>query len=197
MTYDQDITQMLLCLNDESPQSTEALYAAVYEQLKKIAKNLKVGERHNHTLCTNALVHEAYFQLSSQEHTHWKNRGHFFAIAAMTMRRVLINYARDRKAAKRGSGISPEPLKEANCIAPGLDLDQVLEIDQFLTQMEAFDPLVVRIVECRYFTGLTIDETADALNISASSVKRHWQLGKAWISNQTRQSSPGNPQNPS
>ncbi len=186
MSYDKDITRMLHCLNEEQAQSTEDLYTAVYGQLKNIARNLKHSERHNHTLCTNALVHEAYFQLSAQQQTQWKNRGHFFAIAAMTMRRVLINYARDHKAIKRGGGITPNSLDEANCIAPGLDLDQVLEIDQFLTQMEEFDPLVVRIVECRYFTGLTIDETADALNISASSVKRHWQLGKAWISSQAR-----------
>ncbi|BAO44070.1 RNA polymerase sigma-24 factor ECF subfamily [Thiolapillus brandeum] len=178
---DPEITQMLHCLQTEDHQSEEALYAAVYHELRRIARNLKTKERQEHTLCTCSLVHEAYMHLSVQQQTQWKNRSHFFAVASMTMRRVLINYARDRVAAKRGGGMIPEPLDESTCIAPGLNLEQLLEVDQLLTEMEQFDPAMVRVIECRYFTGLTIEESADALGISPSTVKRQWQLGRAWI----------------
>lgn len=184
MNPDQDITQLLTSLNKGKNVRADALYSAVYEDLHRIACTLKKGERSNHTLCANALVHEAYMKLSRQERIHWKNRGHFFAIATLAMRQVLVNYARERMAAKRGGGAIPEPLKENSLLAVEEDLDQILEIDRLLTELEQFDPEAVRVIECRYFTGLTIEETADALNCGSSSVKRHWQLGKAWLAKQ-------------
>lgn len=176
-----EITHMLQCLQEGNHIQSGDPYTLIYQELKKIAHKLKQRERRDHTLSTCALVHEAYVHLSGQQQTQWKNRGHFLAVASITMRRVLINYARDRKALKRGGGITTEPLDEETCIAPGLDLDQLLGIDQLLTEMETFDAEIVRVFECRYFTGLTIEETADALGISSSTVKRQWRLGKAWI----------------
>ncbi len=180
-----EITQMLHCLRSDGGRTEENLYAAVYNELRRIARNLKKTERKEHTLCTCSLVHEAYERLSAQQQTQWKNRSHFFAVASMTMRRVLINYARDRMALKRGGNAIPESLDETSCIAPGLDLEQLLELDQLLTELAAFDPMMVRIIECRYFTGLTIEETAEALSVSSSTVKRQWQLGRAWIKRRT------------
>ena len=128
----QEVTMMLQCLQEDSAaNNTEELFSRVYKELSRIAKQLKMHERSNHTLCTSALVHEAYLHLSSQQQTQWKNRNHFYAIASMTMRRVLINYARDRVAEKRGGEIFPESLDKTGA-QEAIDLTALMNFDELL-----------------------------------------------------------------
>jgi RNA polymerase sigma factor (TIGR02999 family) len=161
-------------------QALAALLPLVYDELRRLAAGYMRRERPGQTLQATALVHDAYLRLLQDSHLSWQNRAHFFGIAARSMRQILIERARTRGAAKRG-GSRVRVTFEPGLIAapsPSLDLEA---LDEALTRLAALDPELARVVEVRFFGGLSIEETAEALNISAATVKRRWTLAKAWL----------------
>jgi RNA polymerase sigma factor (TIGR02999 family) len=161
----------------ESRAALDSLLPIVYDELRRLAASFLARE-HAVSLQTTELVHEAYFKLTNQRSVDWKNRGQFFAIAAQAMRRLLIDAARQRKSLKRGS--EKVSLDEAPTIPVEGD-QQLLELDDALRELEQFDEQQCRIVELRYFAGLTVDETAEVLSVSASTVKREWEIARTWL----------------
>ncbi len=174
------MTGLLAAWGQGRPGAVDAVLPAVYEQLHRIAGRQFGRERQNHTLQPTALVHEAYLKLLDQRHAAWQNREQFFAIAAQVMRRVLVDHARARHAAKRGAGaerVSLDTVAEL-VAAPAAD---VLELDDALSRLASFDPRQARVVELRCFGGLSIEETAEAMNLSPTTVKQEWRLARAWL----------------
>jgi RNA polymerase sigma factor (TIGR02999 family) len=164
---------------DPVPGSTDVLIPIVYDELRRLAHHYMRGERGGHTLQTTALVNEAYLRLVDVKRIEWRNHGHFFAMAATVMRRVLVDHARERARDKRGGGLVLTTLAEqAITSSPAID---VLALDEALDRLADMDAQQARIVELRYFTGLTIEETAEALGISPATVKRDWTWAKAWL----------------
>lgn len=158
-------------------QGLDKLLPIVYNELRKLAGSL-LNHEHAVSLQTTELVHEAYFKLTNQRKVDWENRGQFFAIAAQAMRRILIDAARQRKTLKHG--VEKISLDDAPTVAVEINLD-LIELDQALMELEEFDPMQCRIVELRYFSGLTIEETAEVLKSSPSTVKREWIIARAWL----------------
>jgi RNA polymerase sigma factor (TIGR02999 family) len=161
---------------------------AVYEELRRLAHQQLRGESSNHTLSTTALVHEAFLRLNNDHSLKWNGRAHFFGIAARVMRRILVDYARARKAAKRSLpdlALLPSPAGTA-----GIDLAGVLDLDRALDQLEKKDPRQARIVELRYFAGLSIEETGLVLTLSPSTVKNEWAMARAWLYRRIQQGPP-------
>ena len=152
----------------------------VYEELRKQAANYLRRERVGHTLQTTALIHEAYLKLVDQKNVHWQNRAHFFGIAAQLMRRILVDHARTKKRAKRGGSNIRVSFNEANVLAPSQNLD-IVALDEALERLSEIDEQQSRIVELRFFSGLTVEETAAVLAISPATVKRDWSMAKAWL----------------
>ncbi|NKB90324.1 MAG: sigma-70 family RNA polymerase sigma factor [Acidobacteria bacterium] len=175
-----DVTQLLLAWNTGETDARDQLMMVVYEELRRIAGGQLAGEKQGHTLQTTALVNEAYLRLVDQTRVHWRNRAHFFGIAAQLMRRILVDHARRRYAAKRGGGVTL--LEFEDSITPrskrGVDL---VVLDDILTRLESFDADAARLVELRYFGGLTIEETAEVLGSSPATVKREWATARAWM----------------
>lgn len=162
----------------------DTLMPLVYDELRRQASRYLRRERPGHTLQTTALIHEAYLKLIDQKEVKWQNRMHFFAIAAQAMRRILVDYARERKREKRGGNAENLPIEEAALIAsPGKSVDLVA-LDEALTRLAKFDPRQARVVELRYFSGLSIEETAEVLGISNATVRRDWSMAKAWLHQQ-------------
>jgi RNA polymerase sigma factor (TIGR02999 family) len=152
----------------------------VYEELRRLAHLYMGRERAGHTLQTTALVNEAYLRLIDQRRVEWQNRAHFIAIAARLMRQILVEHARGRQAVKRGGGQFVLSLSEADRIIPRGDVN-LIALDEALRRLEAIDPQKSRVVELRYFGGLTIEEAAEALGISAATIKRDWTIARAWL----------------
>lgn len=175
-----DITQMLREMADGETSAPDALLTAVYDELRRLARGYMRNERSEHTLQATALVHEAYIQLVDWKNVSWQNRAHFFAAAAKMMRKILVDHARERNALKRGGGVRTIALDDAVSFPHRTDIDLV-SLDDAVRELESFDPQQAKIVELRFFGGLTIEETAHALNISDSTVKRDWQIAKAWL----------------
>jgi RNA polymerase sigma factor (TIGR02999 family) len=175
-----DITDLLHAWGGGDADALERLFAIVYEELERLAHAQLRRERPGHTLDTGALVHEAYFRLIELDPTRWQNRAHFFAMAARAMRQVLVGYAVARNAKKRGSGRTALPLDEAVVMVESRS-DDLLALDEALARLERAEPRYVRVVECRLFAGLNIEETAAALDISPATVKRDWTLARAWL----------------
>ncbi len=148
--------------------------------LRRMASRYLQRERPGHTLQATALVHEAYLRLVDQKGVEWQNRSHFFGVAAQQMRRILVDYARAHHAAKRGGPLPKISLDDALAIAEGRTGD-LLELDEVLTRLASIDAQQVRIIELRFFAGLTVEETAEVLNISPATVKREWTTAKAWL----------------
>jgi RNA polymerase sigma factor (TIGR02999 family) len=174
------IVRLLDEARDGNENALAELVPLVYDELRRLAHAYMQRERPGHTLQTTALVHEAYLRLAGQESLSWQNRAHFRAIAAETMRRILVEYARARNAVKRGGGQRTASLEDT---VIGLDAESVdLEaLDQALRRLAEIDPRMVRIVELRFFAGLTVDETAEVLSISTGTVKREWATARAWL----------------
>jgi len=162
------------------PDALERLMPLVYGELRRLAASYMRRERPDHTLQASALVHEAFLKLVDQREVRWQGRAHFFGIAAQAMRRILVDHARAHASAKRGAGERPVALDRVDVAAdmPGHDL---LALDEALTRLTALDAQQGRIVELRFFGGLTMDETADVLRISPATVGRDWTLAKAWL----------------
>ncbi len=176
----QDVTVLLERWRNGDADAIERLMPLVYEELRKLAHARRWGERNNHTLKTTDLVHEAFLNMVDHKARPWSSRTHFFAAAARVMRHVLIDYARARGRQKRGGNQRRVTLDEG-LISTDLDIAELFAIDEALTRLEQFDERACRIVEARYFVGLTIDETADVLGISPATVKRDWVSAKSWL----------------
>jgi RNA polymerase sigma factor (TIGR02999 family) len=179
-TPPQTVTELLRAWSQGDSAALDRLVPLVYEELRRQARRFLRRERTGHTLQTNGLVHEAYLRLIDQHETDWKNRAHFFGVAAQMMRRVLIDHARSKQAAKRGGGEVQVTLDDAEVAADERGID-LLELDEALTRLAALDAPQARLVELRYFTGLTIEETAEVLGTSPATVKREWALARAWL----------------
>lgn len=176
----QNVTQLLIGWSNGDREALDALLPVVYEELRKQAANYLRRERVGHTLQTTALIHEAYLKLVDQKNVHWQNRAHFFGIAAQLMRRILVDHARTKKRAKRGGSNIRVSFNEANVLAPSQNLD-IVALDEALGRLSEIDEQQSRIVELRFFSGLTVEETAAVLAISPATVKRDWSMAKAWL----------------
>jgi RNA polymerase sigma factor (TIGR02999 family) len=179
-----DVTELLLQWSNGNEAALQQLMPFVYDECRRIAARQMHTERDEHTLTPSALVNELYLRLVDQRRTTWSNRAHFFGIAAQLMRRVLVDHARARLAEKRDGGRLMVSLDAANDVAtpsPLTELTDVLGIDEALQRLGRIDPDQQRIVELRFFAGLTVEETAHVLGRSPRTVKREWQLAKAWL----------------
>ncbi|MBA3784244.1 MAG: sigma-70 family RNA polymerase sigma factor [Acidobacteria bacterium] len=175
------ITQLLKQWSDGKREVLESLMPLVYDELRRQASRFLIKERSNHTLQTTALINEAYLKLINQREVVWQNRAHFYAIAAQAMRRILVDYARQRQREKRGGKAEDLPLEEAISIVSQEKSVDLVALDNALTQLEKFDERQARVVELRYFSGLSIDETAEVLSVSNVTVRRDWNMAKAWL----------------
>jgi RNA polymerase sigma factor (TIGR02999 family) len=185
-TSDKEITGLLNALNDGNrDEALDALIPFVYKELHRQAHRYLSGERANHTLQTTALINEAYLRLVEQKDVRWQNRAHFFYLAANMMRRILVDYAKTKYRAKRGGKDVNLPLEEAFAVAletanEATKIDLIV-LDEALNKLALKDEQEARIVELRYFSGLTVEETAEVLGISTMTVKRDWNVAKAWL----------------
>lgn len=158
----------------------DAVFPAIYEELRRVAHRHLRGERTGHTLGTTALVHEAWLELARLEHVRWPGRPYVLAAASQAMRRILIDHAVARRAAKRGGGAVAEPLDDAVAMAVARG-DDLLALDEALERLAAIDTRAARVVECRFFGGMSVEETAEALGTSPATVKRDWTSARAWL----------------
>jgi RNA polymerase sigma factor (TIGR02999 family) len=179
---------MLRAWSDGEKHASDELIRAVYDELRRQARRNLRRERRDHTLDTAALINETYLKLVEQRSVRWQDRGHFYALAAELMRRVLVDHARAKLRQKRGGANQAEPLGDLEIAITPLDLD-LIALDEALNRLEAIDAQQVRVVELRYFAGLEITETAELLKISPATVKREWAAAKAWLKHEmTRKS---------
>jgi RNA polymerase sigma-70 factor, ECF subfamily len=175
-----DVTLLLADMKSGKSEALPKLIPLVYRELKRLAAHFLHEEREGHTLQPTALVHEVYLRLAGQK-AGWQNRAQFMAVAAQLMRRILVDYARQHVAAKRGGGEVPLDI-EACEIAGGVEQsEEMLAVDDALARLAELDPQQARVVEMRYYGGMTVEETADALAISTRTVKREWAMAKAWL----------------
>ncbi len=176
----QNVTQLLIGWGQGDKEALDKLVPIVYDELRRQAARYLRHERAGHTLQTTALIHEAYLRLIDQKNVHWQNRAQFFGIAAQLMRRILVDHARTRKRAKRGGSDIRVPFEDAVAIASAPELD-VVALDEALKRLAEIDEQQGKIVELRFFSGLTVEETAEVLGISPATVKRDWSMAKAWL----------------
>lgn len=176
----QDVTGLLRRWSEGDEEALQKLMPVVYDELRGLAGHYLRAERPDHTLQPTALVHEAFLRLVGQREVVWQNRAHFFGIAAQMMRRILVDHARKRKAAKRDVGSYRVELTQPDAGAFERE-PELLALDEALTQLEALDPKQARIVELRFFGGLTVEETAEVAGISTATVKREWRTARAWL----------------
>jgi RNA polymerase sigma factor (TIGR02999 family) len=181
----QEITQLLLAAGRGHDGALDEVFASVYPRLRQLARSRRRGWQGNHTLDTTALIHEAYLKVASSNNSRYESRNHFFAVAAQAMRQVLINYAEKKGAQKRGGGAAHVTLHEADAISDDA-LDEILTLDAALKRLEAMSPRQARVVECLFFAGFTVEETADALETSPATVKRDWSAARAWLYREMR-----------
>jgi len=175
-----EVTQLLVSWGKGDQQSLESLIPLVYDELRRQARRYLRRERPDHTLQSSALVHEVYVRLIDQRQANWHNRSQFFGVAAQLMRRILVDHARSRGAVKRGAGVTKLAIAEEVAAIEMQNVD-LIALDTSLTKLEQIDPQQCRIVELRFFSGLSIEDTADALSISPATVKRDWAMAKAWL----------------
>ena len=175
-----EVTRLLKQWSNGQEQALDQLVPHIHGELRKLAASYLRKERRDHTLQPTALVNEAFLKLVDQRAVKWQNRAHFFGIAAQAMRRILVDHARTYAADKRGGGARKVPL-DANMLGPTVDVD-LLALDEALTRLATIDPQQSRIVELRFFGGLTMDETAEVMGISPATIGRDWRVAKAWLS---------------
>ena len=177
---DANLTQLLRATASGDRSHLDALMAAIYQDLHRLARKHMKVERDDHTLQPTALVHEAYMRLINQHSTDWKDRVHFFAIASRIIRRILVDHARERGAAKRGGTVRRVPFEEIDPMAAVAGVD-LLALDEALHELGEIDAQQAKIVELRYFSGLTVEEVAELLGVGKRTVDREWQCAKAWL----------------
>lgn len=175
-----NVTQLLHELTGGNRAVVDELTPLIYQELKRIAGGHLRNERPGHTLQATALVHEAYIKLIDQRSASWQGRAHFFGIASQIMRRILLDYAKAKHREKRGGGARKTSFDEALVVAEERTSD-LIQIDEALTRLEALDPRQAKVVELRFFGGLSVEETAEALGVSAPTVKREWAMARAWL----------------
>ncbi|HEY6947730.1 MAG TPA: sigma-70 family RNA polymerase sigma factor [Gemmatimonadales bacterium] len=175
-----DVTRLLLAWQEGDQEAFDRLVPLVYRQLHQLAHARMRGQADSPTLQTTALVHEAYLRLVDHRGGAWQNRLHFFAVCAQAMRCILVDAARARNSQKRGGGIDVVPLDEAQ-VGASAPAQDVLALDEALTELSKADPRKARVVELRYFGGLSVEETAQVLDVSAETVTRDWRLAKLWL----------------
>src|SRR5262245_4489831 len=181
----QEVTQLLQAWSDGDPTAPEKLAPLIYAELRRLARRYMRLESPGHTLETGALLNEAYVRLADWQNARWENRSHFYGVAAEIMRRVLVDHARTRASQKRGAGVRPISLEEGMVTAPERAPD-VLALDEALKRLAEFDPRKGKVVELRFFGGLSVEETAAVLNVSPFTVIRDWNLAKAWLHREIR-----------
>ncbi|MBK8247488.1 MAG: sigma-70 family RNA polymerase sigma factor [Gemmatimonadetes bacterium] len=174
-----DVTLLLQAVRHGEEGALDQLLPLVYNDLRQVAAKHLRGERMDHTLQATALVHEAFLRLVDQRHVNWQNRAHFFAVAAQLMRRILVDYARRVATAKRGSG-------RLVSLDEGMDVptdepETLLGIDEALTALGEMDPRAARVVELRFYAGLTVEEVAEVMQLSSATIKREWATARAWL----------------
>ena len=179
-TSASEVTVLLRAWGGGDEQALERLTPLVYQELHRIARGYMARERPNHTLQTTALVNEAYVRLVDIRKVNWQDRAHFFAICARVMRRILVDHARSRGYLKRGGAKASIQLEEAATVAWSPDTN-ILELDEALTRLSALDPRKGQVIEMRFFGGLSVEETAEAIGISPETVMRDWKLARAWL----------------
>jgi RNA polymerase sigma factor (TIGR02999 family) len=182
-TDDRPVTRLLADLRAGRPDAVEQVLPLVYDELRAIAARHMRRERPGHTLQPTALVHDAFLKLVDQTRVDWQDRAHFFAVASQAMRRILVDHARARAAGKRGAGAEHVPADETVVLGdqPPLGPEDLLALDAALRELAAHDRQQAAVVELRYFGGLTIEETAEALRMSPATVKREWSMARAWL----------------
>jgi RNA polymerase sigma-70 factor (ECF subfamily) len=185
-----NVTMLLKQLSSGDQNAVGKLVPLLYDELRRMASRYLRRERPGHTLQATALVHEAYLRLVDQKHVEWQNRSHFFGVAAQQMRRILVDYARAHQAAKRGGPLPKISLEQALAISKDRT-GELLELDEALTRLASIDAQQVRIIELRFFAGLSVEETAELLGISPATVKREWTTAKAWLSRQIQRERSG------
>lgn len=176
----QDVTLLLTAMSAGDEEARDRAIALVYAELHLLAGSYMRKERQDHTLQATALVNEAWMRLAGQQRVEWTGRAHFFGIAAQAMRRILVDHHRRRTAARRGGG-APPTLLDIHHLDDGADPLDLMELDQALEELAEMDHRAARIVELRYFGGLSVEESAEVLGISAPTVKRDWRAAKAWL----------------
>jgi RNA polymerase sigma-70 factor, ECF subfamily len=181
----QEVTRLLIRLMDGERAVLDDLLPLVYAELRRLAAGYLRHERPGHTLQPTALVHEAYLRLVDQTQVQWQNRAHFFGVAAQMMRRILVDHARSQQAEKRGGDIQKLALDE-NIDVSGERAAELIALDEALARLAELDPQKSRIVELRFFGGLSVEETAEVLGVSAPTVKRQWRMAKAWLYGQVQ-----------
>jgi RNA polymerase sigma-70 factor, ECF subfamily len=179
------VTQLLLEVSEGNRTAVEELLPLIYDELRRLAGGYLRRERSNHTLQATALVHEAYLKMVDQTRVQWQNRAHFFGVAANLMRRILVDHARSHGAQKRGGEIDKISLED-NLMASGERAAEVVAVDDALQALAQVDPLKSRIVELRFFGGLSGEESAEVLGISVATVNRQWRMAKAWLYGQLK-----------
>ena len=178
---DHDITALLGDLQSGDPEAVDVLFPLLYDELRVLAQRRLGGERRDHTMSPTALVHEAYLKLVDQSRTDWENRAHFFGIAALAMRRILISYARQRKAEKRGGDAEVVTLMDGE-VAREARPEELISLDEALDRLAEVSERAAEVVMMRFFAGLNQDEIAEALGVSVPTVQRDWQTARAWLS---------------
>ena len=173
------ITDLLLQVRQGDRQAMDRLFGAVYQDLHRLAHQRLLGERPGHTLGTTGLVHETYFRLVDQNRVEWKDRGQFFGVAALAMRRILVDYARRHLAQRRGGGDAPLTMEQD--VVSEERSEVLVALDEALVRLAELSPRMSQVVECRYFGGLNEDETAEALGLSKRSVQREWAKARGWL----------------
>jgi RNA polymerase sigma factor (TIGR02999 family) len=179
------VSKLLLNWGQGDQGAREALIPLVYDELRRLARRYLRRERPDHTLQSAALVNEAYLRLIRQEHPQWQNRAHFFGVAAQLMRHILVDHARNRAAAKRGAGAPRLTLDPDVALPQERDVD-LIALDDALNELAALDPQQSRLVELRFFGGLSIEETSVVLGVSPATVKREWATARAWLQREMR-----------
>lgn len=179
---DNNVTKLLIKLTDGNEAVLEDLLPLIYDELRQLASRYLRRERRDHTLQPTALVHEAYMKLVDQTQVRWQNRAHFFGVAAQIMRRILVDHARRHTAEKRGGAAEVLPLEEEILVVASDEKGvELLALDEALENLAKIDPQKSKIVELRYFGGLSVEETAEVMGVSAITIKRQWRMAKAWL----------------
>lgn len=187
-----DVTRILRAARDGDREAIDDLFQGLYDELRNVARRQRRRWEGNHTLNTTALIHEAYLKLVDQERADWRDRAHFYATAATAMRHILVNYAERQQAMKRGGGRTRVPLNEVTQVArgpnpvPAETAEEVLALHGALQRLEKLSERQCRVVECRFFAGLPIPETASALGVSPATVKRDWAAASSWLHRELR-----------